>query len=59
MTKKDKEDKENHCGRKRTGVKKKLFYLSGVIVLAGAGFFGYTQFFQKEGSAVKYKTVKV
>jgi len=40
-------------------VKKKLFYLIGVIILTGAGFFGYTQFFQKEGSAVKYKAVKV
>lgn len=58
MTKK-KEDHENHDGKKRTGLKKKLFYLGGVIVLAGAGFFGYTQFFQKGGSAEKYKTVKV
>ncbi|HBB17019.1 MAG TPA: HlyD family secretion protein [Syntrophus sp. (in: bacteria)] len=59
MTKRESEDKENHRGRKRTGVKRKLLYLGVVIVLAGGGFFGYTQFFQKEGSAIKYKTVKV
>lgn len=59
MTKKDKEDKEHHRGRKRTGVRNKLIYLGGVIVLAGAGFFGYMQFFQKDASAVKYKTVKI
>lgn len=59
MTKKDKEDRKNHSERKRSGLKKKLFYLGGVIVLAVAGFIGYTQFFQKAGSAEKYKTVKV
>jgi HlyD family secretion protein len=53
------EDKEHHHGRKRTGLKKKALYLGGVIALAGAGFFGYAQFFQKEGSAEKYKTAKV
>ncbi len=59
MTKKDGEDKEKHRGMKRAGLKRRLFYLGGVIFLAGAGLFGYIQFFQKEGSAVKYKTVKV
>ncbi|MBM4313709.1 MAG: hypothetical protein FJ122_07275, partial [Deltaproteobacteria bacterium] len=53
------EDKEHHRGRKRTGLKKKLLYLGGIILLAGAGFFGYAQFFQNEGSAEKYKTAKV
>jgi HlyD family secretion protein len=59
MTDKMREDKENHRKRKRTGLKKKLLYFGGAVVLAGAGYFGYTQFFQKGGAAEKYKTAKV
>ncbi|MEW6333190.1 MAG: efflux RND transporter periplasmic adaptor subunit [Thermodesulfobacteriota bacterium] len=59
MTKQGRDEKDHHRERKGTGLKKILPYLIGVIVLAGTGLLGYTQFFPKEGSAVKYKTAKV
>lgn len=59
MTKKEKDEKEHRHGKKRSGLKKTLVYLVAAVILGGAGFFGYTTFFPKEGAAVKYTAAKV